>query len=57
MVSNLLFDAAGAFGMGVDPVYGLLLDFLKEMPPEKVPDRLKGILASSGRSTGADAHI
>jgi hypothetical protein len=57
MVSNLRFDAADAFGIGVEAFDGSLVDFLKERPREKVPDRLKGILASSGRSTGADAQI
>jgi hypothetical protein len=57
MVSSFRFDAADAFGIGVEAFDGSLVDFLKDMPREKVPDRLKGILASSGRSTGADAQI
>lgn len=31
--------------------------FLKDMPPEKDCDRLKGIFARRGFSTGAEAHI
>jgi hypothetical protein len=34
-----------------------MVDFLKEMPPENVADRLKGIFANKGLSTGADAQI
>lgn len=31
--------------------------WLNEIPREKVPERLKGIFARSGRSTGAEAQI
>jgi hypothetical protein len=38
-------------------VQSVAFDFLNEMPPERVCERLKGIVASSGRSTGAEAQI
>jgi hypothetical protein len=43
-------------GVG-SPEEGCWLEFLREMPREKVSERLIGIFASKGRSTGADAQI
>ena len=52
-------DAVGAVSdaSGVCALEAYPDDFLNDMPRDRVPDKLKGILASSGRSTGADAQI
>jgi hypothetical protein len=66
MMSALRFrDTAGVLGAGpapsdagtLEPPERLPDDLLKEKPRENVSERLKGILDSRGRSTGADAQI
>ena len=46
----------GVFETELEPVL-VVVFFFNDMPPEKVPDRLKGIFDRSGFSTGADAQI
>jgi hypothetical protein len=55
--ADLRFEVFGADALAVSVFEEWPVDFLKDIPPESDLDKLNGIFAKSGLSTGAEAHI